>query len=131
MPEYPSSEIRLEDRDAYLEARYVGTYSLERYRRQMELTARACIEYGKSLLLVDITRLVGYRPTTFERHEIGTIGATLSRLLDRVAMIGTSTQIERDEFATTVARNRGLSIETFVDRDAAIQWLLNDSPLWR
>jgi hypothetical protein len=131
MGEPPPAVIEVHPRDDYLEARYLGTYSLQGYRRQIELTSRACNQYGKSLLLVDITDLQGYSPTTFERHEIGTIGASLSRHLDRVAMIGTSTQIERDEFATTVARNRGLSIETFLDRDAALRWLLATPPLRR
>jgi hypothetical protein len=124
MPEYQNTDLGLHDRDGYLEARYLGTYSLERYRKQMELSTRACAEYGRSLLLVDITALQGFSPTTFERLELGTIKASLSRHLDRVAVIGTSKQIERNEFTTTVARNRGLLIEVFLDRGDALRWLL-------
>ena len=127
MSESPA-EIEIFEREGYLEARYLGTYALDRYKKQMELSTRACLERDRSLLLVDITELLAYRPTTMELHEIGVLGASLSRHLERVAVLARMEEIGPDPFATTVARNRGLSIQAFQDRGAALQWLLGDSP---
>ena len=121
-------EIDLIEREGYLEARYLGAYTLDRYKKQMEFSTRACAERDLSLLLVDISGLEAYRPTTMELHEIGVLGASLSRHLDRVAVLAKMEQIGPDPFETTVARNRGLSIRAFQDRGAALQWLLGNSP---
>ena len=129
MPDAPPPDLELREQDGVLEARYLGTYSFERYKDLMERSTRACTERGKVLLLVDITDLAGYAPTTLERHQIGITGAALSRHLERVAVLATLEQVGPDPFATTVARNRGLSIQAFVDRDAAVRWLLEDPPL--
>ena len=116
------------DRDGYFEARYLGTFSIQRYLDQMERSVRACEERKRSLLLVDITDLHGYNPTTYERHQIGVTGAALSRGLSKVAVIVSDAQVrpraEPDFFATTVARNRGLEIRTFFVRAEAVDWLL-------
>src|SRR5262245_55823889 len=89
------SEVQVEfvDHEQYVEARYLGTYALPRFLKQMGLSARACEERGRDLLLVDLTRLSGYRPTVFERHEIGSAGATLSRNLGKVAVVLLQEQI--------------------------------------
>ncbi|HEX7899886.1 MAG TPA: hypothetical protein VF950_19105 [Planctomycetota bacterium] len=131
----PQDDLELVDRDGYVEARYLGTYALPRYLDQMARSVRACEERGRTLLLVDITDLQGYRPSTLERHQIGVTGAALSRGLSKVAALTTPEQVERntdakvkpadsEPFATTVARNRGLEIRAFVVRAAAVEWLL-------
>ena len=119
----PTPQVEVVDGDSYLEARYLGSYSLPQYKVQMEISVRACTERKRDLLLVDITSLAGYHPTVMERHEIGILGAQLSRSLSKVAVLGTPEQI-RDSFAATVARNRGLAIQAFVDRAEALRWLL-------
>ena len=119
------SDLDLQERDGYLEARYLGRYSLERYKSLMERSTKACTERGLPRLLVDISDLQGYAPTMMERHEIGVAGAALSREIERVAVIATLEQVGPHAFATTVARNRGLSVQVFPDRDAALRWLLD------
>ena len=109
----------------YREARYLGAYALVRYKKQMELSVRACEEKGAKLLLVDIRSLTGFNPTIQERFEFGRYGAEISGKLDRVSVLGTSEQIPPEAFATLVARNRGLKIRAFIDRKAAVEWLLN------
>jgi hypothetical protein len=120
----PEAEIELHVHDRYVLARYLGTYALDLYIRQMELSTRACADARMPLLLVDITDLEGFLPTTLERHKIGKAGASLSRLLQKVAVVGTGAQIGPDSFATLVAQNRGLSVRTFLGREDALGWLL-------
>jgi hypothetical protein len=118
------SDLDLQERDGYLEARYLGRYSLERYKSLMERSTKACTERGLPRLLVDISDLQDYAPTMMERHEIGVAGAALSREIERVAVIATLEQVGPHSFSTTVARNRGLSVRSFHDREEALRWLL-------
>ena len=108
----------------YVEVRYLGAFSLLRFKGQMEQSAKACQERKYSRLLVNITELSGYAPITFERHQIGTLGAQLTRGKLKVAVLGTKDQITSDQFTAQVARNRGGVVQTFVDRDEALRWLL-------
>lgn len=118
--------IEFAERDAFVEARYLGSYTLDTYKEQMRASVEGCLERKRTRLLVDITALEGYRPTAGERHAIGVYGAALSRPLDKVAALGTKDQIEPDPLATMVARNRGLQLQAFTDRTEAIAWLLKD-----
>ena len=134
----PQADFEILDRDGYVEARYLGTYSLPGYLLQMARSVRACEERRRSLLLVDITDLRGFHPTTGERRKIGVAGASMNGGLAKVAALTTPGQAESDPeakarpadsepFATTVARDRGLEIRAFVDRAAAVEWLLRPS----
>ena len=121
----PRPEVEVLDRGDYVETRYLGAYTtLDAFKQRMARSARACAEAGKGLLLVNIVDLQNYNPPTLERHEIGVAGAQLSRGLEKVAVIGKREQLG-DAYATTVARNRGLAVQVFVDRDEALRWLLS------
>ncbi len=121
--------VEVQERDGYLEARYLGRYSLDSYVRQMETSILACTKRNLDLLLVDITSLQGYTPTIYERHQIGVAGASLSRGLARVAVVASREQSGGDQFSTTVARNRGLTTQLFENRDEALRWLLAPSKM--
>jgi hypothetical protein len=108
----------------YWEARYLGAYAFARYKKQMEVSVRACEEKKGSLLLVDIRALANFTPTTQERYEFGKYGAEIAKKLERVSVVGTADQIDPEQFATMVARNRGLQVRVFTDPKAAVAWLL-------
>jgi hypothetical protein len=124
MDEGAGETVEIQVRRRYLEARYLGSYSFHAYVMQMERSVRACKERRRRLLLVDITDLGAFRPTTLERHQIGVSGATLSKDLEKVAVILAPEQAEPDPLMSTVARNRGLRIQAFLDRAKAVRWLL-------
>jgi hypothetical protein len=124
MPEQSNELMEILERDGYVESTYLGTYSIQQFGTQIEHSARACTERNIDRLLVDITRLVGYRPTTLERYKIGSQGASASRGLAKVAVLGTWEQVGKDQFASTVARNKGLAVSVFLKREEAIAWLL-------
>jgi len=113
--------------DHHLEASYTGDFEVERFKRQMLLSVRAAADRGRSRLLVDVQSLRGYTPTTTDRYEFGAFGAKISQEagLSRVAILGTREQL-KDTFASTVARNRGLFIQSFTDRGNALAWLLGE-----
>ena len=118
-------DVEMIERKRYWIARYLGAYTKARYKKQMEESVRACLEKKSKLLLVDLRDLTGFTPTTQERYEFGKYGAQIARELHRVSVVGTAEQIDPEQFATMVARNRGLAVRAFTDAKAAVEWLLN------
>jgi hypothetical protein len=119
------TDVEMIERKGYWEARYLGAYDKARYKKQMEMSVRACEEKKATLLLVDIRPLIGFTPSTQERYEFGRYGAEIARKLSRVSVIGTAEQIDPEQFATMVARNRGLQVRAFTDPKTAVEWLLS------
>jgi hypothetical protein len=125
MPDPTPRDVEMVYQDGFVEARYLGNYSFEGYKKRMEVSVRDCLDRKQTLLLVDVTRLEGYRPSLAERHKIGVYGAELSRDLKKVAVFALLEQIGPEPFSTMVARNRGLRIRAFLDRAQAVEWLLD------
>jgi len=119
-----SNDVEMIERKGYWEARYLGAYDKARYKKQMERSVRACVEKKGTHLLVDIRPLTGFTPSTQDRYEFGRYGAEIAKKLTRVSVIGTAEQIDPEQFATMVARNRGLQVRAFSDPKAAVEWLL-------
>jgi hypothetical protein len=70
------------------------------------------------LALLDYTRLP-HVPTTLQRYQISVAGAKAAKV------VGAATaEHRRDPFGVLVARNKGLHVNVFTDRDPAVQWLL-------
>lgn len=113
--------IEIAEGDGFLEARYLGAYSLKSYKAQMTESVQACLHRKIDRLLVDIISLAGYAPSTGDRYEIGKHGSEITGLI-RVAVVGTPAQLA-DVFASRVAQNRGVSIGVFVEREKAVAWL--------
>jgi len=124
MAEPEPSGVEIHQREGFVEAFYTGPYSLMRYKNQILESVRACEQKGAALLLVDFRGITDFTASTQERYQLGRYGAEVSRKLDKVAILGRAEQFEPDAFATLVARNRGLKIQPFTDREAAVKWLL-------
>ena len=123
MPPSAPDDVEMIEHPGYWEARYLGVYTAPHYKKQMLLSVRECEKKGRRLLLVDIRGLAQFTPTTQERYEFGKYGAEISKNLERVSVIGTADQIDTEQFATMVARNRGLKVRAFTDPKAAVAWL--------
>jgi len=117
-------DLQMVQREGYWEARYLGAYEKARYKNQMARSVRACEEHQGTHLLVDIRALTGLTTTTQERYEFGRYGAEIAKGHNRVSVVGTADQIDPEQFATMVARNRGLQVRAFTDAKAAVEWLL-------
>ena len=105
----------------YLEARVSGPFSLDRFKDQMLKVVVATKEKRLKCLLLDVRGLVG-TPSTLDRHALGRSGAE-NKVDFRVAALVTPEQAQ-DNFASTVARNRGVNVRTFTDPRKARDWLL-------
>lgn len=126
-----SGDLEFLDRDGYLEVHALGSYSLDRMRSQLEGAVARCKEKKVDRLLFDITRIEGYRPSTTERYQIGRHIAELIRTFDRFACLANQDQIDRENFTSRVASNRGQSAPVFNDRNEALDWIRGETGIGR
>ena len=119
----PGKEVEIEDRDGYLEVRFLGTFSLPRFKHQQGLAARACRERNLARMFIDLSRLDA-RPTTLDRYELASDAVRAASNL-KVALWVPSTFLDRHKFGILVAQNRGLTVDAFTDREKAVAWLLD------
>lgn len=117
-------DFELLDRDQFLEVRVSGPFTLARFKDHMLRAVMATKERRLRHLLLDVRGLIG-APSTLDRHELGRAGVE-SKVDFKVAALITAEQA-KDNFASTVARNRGVNVQTFQDRDKALAWLLGPS----
>ncbi|HXX95392.1 MAG TPA: hypothetical protein VEN81_17350 [Planctomycetota bacterium] len=114
--------LRIQAREGYLEAEILGRYALGRYRQQLAGIAEACQAQKVEGLLLNWTALRGPIRTA-DRYELGAEGALILKDL-KVASLVPPALLDRRKFGQLVGRNRGLQVETFTDREAALAWLL-------
>jgi hypothetical protein len=114
-------QIEIVEGKGFLEARVSGPYSLDHFKLHMLTAVQATRERRVKCLLLDVRALVG-TPSTMDRHELGRSGAE-NKVDFRVAALITKEQAQ-DNFASTVARNRGVNVQTFTERAKALEWLL-------
>ena len=113
-------DVELQEHAGYLEARFLGTFSVKVFNEQVDAAVHACRERKRLLLLLDVTRLET-RITTVDRFEIASHGARVASDLKVVVL---APQDLIDPFGVQVARNRGLDVNVLSDREKAIAWLL-------
>lgn len=118
-----ADDVEVEEHDGFLEARFQGRVSVGRFNRQVEVAIRVCEDRKLERLLVDITRLQGDL-TTIDRYEIAAYGTRVAMHL-KVVVFSMPERVDVRKFGVQVARNRGLKIDIFTDRNRAIDWLLD------
>jgi len=116
--------LEFEDRDGYLEARFLGAFAVARFNRQSEAASQACRERKLKKLLVDLLRLQG-NLSTLERYEIASYAVRVSAGL-MVALLVVPAFLDPNKFGIMVAQNRGLIVDAFTERQKAIDWLQTD-----
>lgn len=96
-------------------------------RRSLIDIATAARERGVDKIVVDGRQLEGALERLIDQHDIGAQLTELGFEGMRVAWMPRPERIESARFTTTVARNRGLEIRMFADRDTAERWLREDA----
>ncbi|HLY09160.1 MAG TPA: hypothetical protein VKW04_07665 [Planctomycetota bacterium] len=121
--ETPNPRITVTEHEGYLEATLQATDSMKVVQDQLEEIFNLCVERKPPRLLVDMTPATG-SPSTLQRYEFGVIGGRLAPFVGRVAVLAQAIWIDPQKIGVTVARNRGLSVEIFDNRQAGVSWLL-------
>jgi hypothetical protein len=115
-------DLEVVDRGDFIEAHFLGTFSVDRFCRQTDAASEACIESKKGKMLVDLS-LFNTRLSTMERYELASHAVRASAGL-RVALLVAPAFLDPEKFGIVVAQNRGLAVDAFTDRQKAIDWLL-------
>src|SRR5262249_12678262 len=112
----------IHDRDGYVEARFLGAFSIGSFQRQADAASRACRDNEHRKLFVDTT-CFDVSPSLTERYELATHAVRASQGL-KVALLVTAKFLDPAKFGIVVAQNRGLVVEAFLERQKALEWLL-------
>lgn len=123
MPDATPPRITLTEHPDYLEARLQATSSADHILLQFQQLLAHCVVQKPSRVFADLTAITG-KFSTLDRYDLGKLGAGFAPYVARVAVLGTSEFVDPQKFGVQVAKNRGLNVEIFVDRAAALAWLL-------
>jgi hypothetical protein len=121
-------DLEFLDREGYIEVCARGAYSLARMKIQLNGAVAGCRKRNADRLLFNILEVQGYSPSTTERFQIGAHIAELIRTFSRFACLATREQIDRENFTSRVAGNRGQPAPVFNDRKEALAWILEQPP---
>ena len=87
--------------------------------------AEAMAETGCHKVLVDFTTAEG-PVSLMERLEMAEVLAATTPRTMKLAAVVTRQQLDPQRFGETIARNKGVNMRVFLDRDRALRWLLSD-----
>ena len=116
-------DLKLESRDGFLLATATGRVSSSEAREWCKNICDSAAERGFNRIVLYCLGVEG-ELSDLERYEIGKSMAEkcLSRsMYPTIALIGKPPTIT--EFEAEVARNRGLTVFTFPERQAGLEWL--------
>ena len=112
------------EREGYLDAVVPTLNTGERLRLSFREILQYCSTRKPARLLIDMSA-VSVQSTTLQRYDHGIIGAQLVPYVRRVAVVAQATYIDPEKIGVVVARNRGLTVDIFDSREAALAWLLS------
>lgn len=115
-------DLEVEEGDGFLQVRFLGSFSVDRFKRQADAAAKACRERKRANVLVDLS-CFGAQISTLERFEIASRAVRVAGGL-RAALVVAPGFLDPGKFGVMVARNRGLAVDAFLDRQKALDWLV-------
>jgi len=116
-------QLQMEQMSGYLAARFTGVGAPPEGSQQAELIAEHCKRTNNDKLLVDTTG-VALKISLADRFFAGKRWRIFAGYRIKVAFVSRPEQIDPGKFAILVAQNRGVTVETFTDFQAAEEWLL-------
>ena len=116
-------QLHLEEKPDYLVARLTGAGAPGEVSQRFELIAEHCKRANEDKLLIDTTGF-DVKVSTADRFLLGERLGIFARYKIKVAFVCTPEQVDPQKFGMLVARNRGVSVDTFTDYHAAVNWLL-------
>ena len=123
-PEPPAvPEVTFVEREGYVEAVLPTTDTFEQLRAGLLEILPYCANRKPARLLVNLSAASG-KATTLQRYDNGMLGVQLIPYVRRVAVLAQTEYIDPQKIGVVVARNRGLDVDIFDSREAALAWLL-------
>jgi hypothetical protein len=122
-----SLQLQMEEMTGYLAARIIGSGALGEASPQVELIAEHCNRTRNNKVLIDTTGC-DVKLSTIKRFLLGERLVIFALHRIKVAFVCRPEQVDPRKFGTLVAQNRGVTVETFTDFQAAEEWLLGKPP---
>src|SRR5262249_22156028 len=116
-------QLQMEQMSGYLAARFTGAAVPGEGSQRFEFIAWQCWRTKNDKLLIDTMGLAA-KTSTVSRFLVGEKLGVFARCKIKVAFVSRPEQIDYQKFAVLVAQNRGVTVETFTDFQAAEEWLL-------
>src|SRR5215510_9661375 len=117
------TQLHMEQMPGYRAASFTGMGPPGAAAQRFELIAEHCKRTKKDKLLIDTTGFE-VKVSTVDRFHLGERLGIFARNKIKVAVVSRPEQIDPQKFGVLVAQNRGVSVETFTDFQAAEEWLL-------
>ena len=115
-------ELSITDKGDYVLVDFFGEFSVEAGKRCVDRMLEACSQYGRSAVLLDCRRMTGPL-TVLDRFQVIQYGEITRGIISRLALVSRPGDILPDNFAESVAVNRGVNLRVFADADKAVEWL--------
>jgi hypothetical protein len=117
-----SSGIRWQFRGNHIVVHWFGDFGLDAVKIKLAEILKTCREHHcKKVLIHADTNAIS--PEYVDLYELGAFFEKIWQRNIRVAMLVPLSKIAKYEFFETVAKNRGLLIETFSSSERALDWL--------
>jgi hypothetical protein len=117
-----SSGIRWHVKKNCVMVRCSGEYSLDAMKKKMAEVKDTCADHCYNKVLINASTSATC-PEFMDFYELASFFEKNWKRSIRVAILAPSDHNDRYKFFETVAKNRGILIETFADADQAQHWL--------
>ncbi len=118
-----SIEINIKKEDDYLFVEYSGEYRGDLATLKIDDIKQACLQYKHPRLLVDITNCK-LSVTTIDKYRFGVVIAKKFGFPKPIKTAMLVAPEQYDPFVRLIATNRGALYEIFIDKNEALNWLL-------
>lgn len=118
-------EIESAIHSTYMYIHCQGVFELHNALQQMAFALRLAAEAERGRVLIDVRDVTGTL-STMDRYEFGVGLAAVQEKIGqkmRLAFVGAPPIVELARFGETVALNRGVQAQVFLDFEQAITWL--------
>ena len=119
-------KIKVNTEEGYILIRHYGETDLNESIRAGEKAQQVAINNRIKNVLVDVTGITS-KSSISDLFDSTTHHAESAMLKPKTALYGRQDQKQELEFIETVGINRGMPIKSFMDRNAALAWLLKDN----
>jgi hypothetical protein len=115
-------EVKINELPDYLHIQYSGEFRLAEAKTSVDAMLEACRQSGSTKVLFDCTAMCG-ELTVMDRFNVGQYASEKMDPRLKIAMVADKKYILPDNFFEVVARNRGIYMRVFSEKDEAIEWL--------
>src|SRR5512140_2116980 len=114
-----ASSVTIVDQGEYLQAEFLGDFSVEAGKQCIDAMTKASRETQKSKVLLDCRQIRGEMPIG-ERFEVAAYAATTRTAIAKLALLNRPEVVLADNFVENVAVNRGANVKVFTDFETAV-----------